>query len=260
MTETLCPFPIHADRVCGRTVAQRSGPGRPRVYCDDPKHNAVARLRADRRFRARTHQDSDAEPQRPVTERVSALAAALDRLGDLKAELLAELADAEELAADVADLDLVAAEMRAVEAAADARVALALAAQAAAERDAAQARRERDEAVELSEIACDAAEEAIAGRDEAVEAVTRMREDCDRDVARVSAVADAELAKIDAALVEARADRDRITRVAESALAEVRAHCADNHRLVDAIGARSPVRQHRARATGQRRRAARRAA
>uniref|UniRef100_UPI003F494B6D hypothetical protein n=1 Tax=Nocardia suismassiliense TaxID=2077092 RepID=UPI003F494B6D len=254
---TVCPFPIHSDRVCGRTVAQRSGPGRPRVYCDDPKHNAVARLRADNRFRARAQQDADTEPERPVTERVSALAAALDRLGDLKAQLLAELADAEQLAADVADLDLVAAEMRAVEAAADARVAHALAAQAAAERDAAQARRERDEALELSEIALDAAEEAIAGRDQAVEAVSRMRADCDRDVARVSAVADAELAKIDVELVEARTDRDRIIRVAERALAEVRAHCADNHRLAEALGTRMPLRAHRAR---QRRRAARRAA
>lgn len=104
MNETLCPFPLTADRACGRTVAQRSGPGRPRVYCSDPKHTAVARLRADRRFQARTAHGTDTGPERPVTERVSALAAALDRLGDLKAGLLAELADAEELAAGAGPL------------------------------------------------------------------------------------------------------------------------------------------------------------
>ncbi|QIS00964.1 hypothetical protein F5X71_00240 [Nocardia brasiliensis] len=225
----VCPFPLTADRACGRTVVQRSGPGRPRIYCDDPKHNAVARLRADERFRARA-QHGDAETARPVTERVSALGAALDRLGNLKAELRAELTDAEELAADLTDLDLVATELRAVEAAAEARVAQARAAQAAAEHDAALARRERDAAHELTEIALDAAEEAIATRDASAETVIRIRQDCDQQIARVTAVDDA-------ALIRANAERERLRVVADTALNELREELSAQHDVVAVLRA-----------------------
>ncbi|WP_406234990.1 hypothetical protein [Nocardia sp. NBC_01009] len=218
-TETLCPFPINTDRACGRTVAQRSGPGRPRTYCDDPKHNAVNRLRADRRLAARVQSDVS---DRPVSSAMSALVATLDRAADLKAQLLAELADAEQFAADVTDPELIALELESVRRDADARVAQALAAQAAAEHEAALARRERDEAraerdeaLKLQEIAIEAAYEAIEARDKAADAVTRMRADCDRQIASVTAVADAELAGV-------HAERKRLSAVADKALNEVR--------------------------------------
>ncbi|MFI9507540.1 hypothetical protein [Nocardia sp. NPDC052566] len=208
---------------CDRTVPPRSGLGRPREYCDDPKHTRVARLRAEQRARARAAKNAtDTPAERPVTDRISALAAALDRLDTLKAELCAELADADDLAAAIADPDLLAAELTAIRADADARIAQALAAQAAAEHAAALDRRERDAALaerdaalELQDIAVAAAEEAIATRDEAAAAVTRVRADCDQQLARETAVADAELAAL-------HHERDRIRAVADTALSELR--------------------------------------
>ncbi|MGW6699599.1 hypothetical protein [Nocardia sp. NPDC055049] len=54
------------------------------------------------------------------------------------------------------------------------------------------ARRERDAALELRDLAV---EDAADARDSAAEAVSRMRHDCDREVAAVAAVADAEIAR-----------------------------------------------------------------
>ncbi|NEW49393.1 hypothetical protein GV792_04955 [Nocardia cyriacigeorgica] len=47
VAKSVCPMPV-GEAVCGAPVPARRGPGRPRVYCDDPTHNATARLRAER--------------------------------------------------------------------------------------------------------------------------------------------------------------------------------------------------------------------
>ncbi|MBF6328765.1 hypothetical protein [Nocardia transvalensis] len=234
----LCPFPTGPDKVCGRTVAQRSGPGRPRTYCDDPKHNAVNRLRADRRYRDRAATAAaDTGPQRPVTERAQSLVGALARIEELKAELLAELADTEQLAADLVDPQLVALELEQVQREAAARVDQARAAQAAAEHDALQARRARDEALELQRVALEAAEEAIATRDAAVEAVSRMRADCEQEVARVAAVADAEISTVHAERDQAEAERDAAVDAAEKLRAALETAQTRHHDELAAVRA-----------------------
>ncbi|MFD3748382.1 hypothetical protein [Nocardia sp. NPDC058633] len=65
-----------------------------------------------------------------------------------------------------------------------------------AEREAHAARRERDAALALRDLA---AEDAADARDAAAEAVSRMRHDCDREIAAVAAVADAEIARVQTA-------------------------------------------------------------
>ena len=61
-----------------------------------------------------------------------------------------------------------------------------------AEREAHAARRERDAALALRDLAV---EDAAEVRNEAAEAVSRMRHEFDREVAAVAAVADAEIAR-----------------------------------------------------------------
>lgn len=65
-----------------------------------------------------------------------------------------------------------------------------------AEREAHAARRERDAALALRDLAV---EDAAGVRSEAAEAVSRMRHEFDREVAAVAAVADAEIARAQAA-------------------------------------------------------------
>ncbi|MGW5377490.1 hypothetical protein ACWESM_18790 [Nocardia sp. NPDC003999] len=62
-----------------------------------------------------------------------------------------------------------------------------------AESDAHAARRERDAALEMRDLA---REEVAEARADAAETVSRMRADCDREVAAVAAVADAEIRRI----------------------------------------------------------------
>jgi hypothetical protein len=226
---TVCRFPTGADKVCGRVVAQRGGPGRPRIYCDDPKHNAVNRLRADKRIRTRTTAEHDAHaPRRPVSEGIAALADAITRLEELRSEFVAQLADAEHLLADLTDPAAVALEIEEVHRSARMRVDQAEAAHAEAEKEADRARRERDEAMDLQQLALEAAEEAIAARDGAVEAVARMREDCDKQLAQFGAVVDAEITAIQeerdrlrSCAVEAETDRVQARADRDAALVEI---------------------------------------
>ncbi|WP_459955128.1 hypothetical protein [Nocardia sp. IFM 10818] len=154
-------------------VTPRPGPGRPRTYCDNPKHNAVARHRYVQRLaKAR----AAAEQPAPVAERVSALVDAVQRIERLKGQLVAEIADAEQLAADLADVDVLAVELESVQALAVARVR--------------QAEADRDAALVLRDLA---RQDSARVRHEAADTVTRMREDCDRQIAAVAAVADAEI-------------------------------------------------------------------
>ncbi|MBF6135842.1 hypothetical protein IU501_22895 [Nocardia otitidiscaviarum] len=135
-----CSFPG-----CDAPVPPRPGPGRPRAYCDDPKHNPVSRHRAER---------SPAQP-RP------------------------------------------AAEPPVIDEATVARIRAAEAARIAAELDAHAARRERDAALAMRDLAVDeltaVRAELDAARAEAAETVSRMRADYDRAIARMAAVADAEI-------------------------------------------------------------------
>ncbi|WP_369024106.1 hypothetical protein [Nocardia cyriacigeorgica] len=134
-----CQFPTGPDSLCGAPVPKRTGPGRPALYCTDPGHNPVRRLRAARRY----------EKQRATQVEAPA--------GDLAAEL----GRARQLIAE------------------------AERARHGAERDAHAARRERDAALALRDLA----------REEAAEAISRMRADYDQQVAQVAAVADAEIAR-----------------------------------------------------------------
>ncbi|MFE3060644.1 hypothetical protein [Nocardia sp. NPDC059239] len=59
-----CQFPTGPDSVCGVAIPPRTGPGRPKVYCTDPSHNPVTRLRAARRYAAA----EAAGTEDPVTE------------------------------------------------------------------------------------------------------------------------------------------------------------------------------------------------
>lgn len=196
--ERFCQFPIGpGDILCGAPVPARRGPGRPADYCADPKHNAVNRHRVmQRRKDSRT---AAVDAPLPIAERVSALVAAVDRIERLRADLAAELADAAQLAADLVDEHELADELEQIREIAVARVRQAEAGRMSAERDATAARRERDAALALRDLA---RTEMAEARAEAADTVSRMRADCDRQIAAVSAIADAE---IDRAL----ATRDR---------------------------------------------------
>ncbi|KZM68089.1 hypothetical protein [Nocardia terpenica] len=195
-----------------------------------------------------------------MTDRATALGASLARIGDIKAELIAELADSEQMAADLVDADLIALELEEVRRDAEARVAEALAAQAAAERDALAARRERDDAFRLRQAALDAAEEAIAVRDGAVDAVTRMRTDCDQEVARVfkiadtqvdraRAAADREIAELKARLdsaeeAKARAESDRDQMLGAVAVLRTDLQLQDDRHREELAAVRSDCQRH----------------
>lgn len=124
---------------CGAPVPTRPGPGRPRAYCANPKHNAVNKFRADAQTAEQT----------------------------------------------VADEETVT------------RIRQAEAGRMAAEIDAHAARRERDAALAMRDLALEdlaaARAELVAVRAEVAETVSRMRADCDQQIARVAAVADAEI-------------------------------------------------------------------
>ncbi len=45
-TAKFCPMPMPEGGECGAPVAAHRGPGRPRIFCDDPDHNSGARRRA----------------------------------------------------------------------------------------------------------------------------------------------------------------------------------------------------------------------
>ncbi|MCU1640874.1 MAG: hypothetical protein JWN03_1149 [Nocardia sp.] len=190
-----CIFPVGAD-VCGVPVTPRPGPGRPRTYCDNPQHTALGKHRYEQRVaKARAAAE---QPPATVAERVAVLGAAVARIERLKGELVAELADAEELVADLADSEQNLADLDRVETIALARV-----------RQAEAARQASDVIAEIArEDAAQAQRNTAEVRNEASDAVSRMRTDCDREVARVLAVADAEITRATTAQVLAK-DRPR---------------------------------------------------
>ncbi|WP_433592281.1 hypothetical protein [Nocardia sp. CA-145437] len=194
-TDHVCQFPIGA-AVCGEPVPPRPGPGRPRIYCSDPTHNAVNRHRIEQR-RAKARAAAE-QPPATVAERVSSLVDAVARIERLKGQLVAELADAEQLVADLADSEQHLADLDRVETLALARVR--------------QAEADRDAALALREIADHDATETraqlVSVRVEAADTVSRMRAEFDQQIARVAAVADAEIERATTAKTLA-ADRPR---------------------------------------------------
>jgi colicin import membrane protein len=192
-----CQFPLGPSQLCGRPVVRSGKPGRPSAYCDDPGHTRAKAFAARRVYEPAGSGQASAGPagesvaDRPVSYgRMSfeALLAQFQQVAQGHCEQMAALVDqASQLARTVADPDATAYEVEEAHRAAEKRVAEADAAQAHAEREARDARRAREHAIEERAQADEAAQEAL------IEA-ERIRAEADTEVTEARGLAESAVA------------------------------------------------------------------
>lgn len=266
-----CQFPAGPDGlVCGERIARSGAPGRPARYCENPDHTRAKAFAARRAFERVAAGGPAVEvelgvPGRPVTDGRSAFGALLARFeeavqqaqraaGEQQAQLAAILQRATEVVRTVSDPDAAGYEVEQIQRAASVMVAQAQTAQAAAERDAREARNKAEREAELRAQAEEAAEEALreldAGRAEMAEAIARITAETQTTVAGHQQRAEQaceELARVHAEAAEA------VTAARTEAQAHQRRTLAERDRILAEreAGMRGQIEQAEAAAAEQ---------
>ncbi|MFI5781139.1 hypothetical protein [Nocardia sp. NPDC051570] len=205
-TPAPCQYPLSADRLCGKPVRQRSGPGAPSLFCEHPEHTARCAFDRRKKFRQQAEKAAARQPvssTRPVTDGTATLAELVGRLSELRDEFAAVLVDAGDLVATITDPHALAEEIAHVRRECAEQLAVAGEARAMAERRAADAERERDAARADAEIAAAAADEAIAEHDATLARATRIVDEAKAQIAEVEQDRDRIYAEDEAVLREA---------------------------------------------------------
>lgn len=168
-----CVFPVGPDgQVCGRPVAinDKAVGGRRSLYCDDTDHTRGKAYTARRRYdlptaRNNSQQDAtqvgDGVPNHPVTDGRVSLGALLTRFEQSGTQLAAILNRAIEVVRTVSDPDAASYEVEQTQRQAAIQIAEAQGAQAAAEREASNARHQATREAEQRAQADEAAEHAL---------------------------------------------------------------------------------------------------
>jgi colicin import membrane protein len=240
-----CQFPTgpHGE-TCGEPIARSGAPGRPSLYCENPEHTrakAFAARRAMERGQPGATMVVDvAVHERPVSDGRASFGALLVRFeesvsaarrhaDDQHAQLAALLERATEVVRTVSDPDAAGYEVDQIQRETSVRVAEAQTAQAAAERDARDARRKADTETELRA-------QADAAADEALQELAAVRAEVAETIARVTAETDAAVAEHQqraqaaaAAEASARAELAQVQVDASQAVATAAA-AAEQHR------------------------------
>ncbi|MCC3316711.1 MULTISPECIES: hypothetical protein [Nocardia] len=151
-------------------------PGRPFAYCADPSHNAQTALRAKRKHAQQQTREPATPSLRPVTDGAVTVAGLLAEAARLRDELSAIVSDSADTLATITGAEAIDREIADIRREAAVKIAAAEQAQSAAERALAAMTAQRDRAAELETLALqaadDAAVEAAQARREAEEART----------------------------------------------------------------------------------------
>ncbi|MBV7701571.1 hypothetical protein C5E45_34165 [Nocardia nova] len=183
-------------------------PGRPFAYCADPSHNAQTALRAKRKHAQQQTREAVAPSLRPVTDGAVTVAGLLAEAARLRDELSAIVSDSADMLADITGAEAIDREIADIRREAAVKIAAAEQAQSAAERALAEMTAQRDRAVELEILALQAADEAAAEAAQARREVEEARTDAEARVAAAGKDRDNVYTEAEQALTRMRREYD----------------------------------------------------